>query len=277
LGKEIKNDEDVTIFKFLINKAQEHDSKSLLSFIMQEPDSRKRINIFLKPKEENLPNEFTLTPNEFNKELEVEVESNFLLNIELPFDYSTAYRWMLQDDEEIDKSEHIELTSQDYRSACNTIAPGVDPRDCTGYDVFRFRIKDVTNNSQLPKLQMINRMFWQTKRKRFTKEEQTLDIILKLKEDKTNISENECSFHSYSCCTKENPKVRYQDKDGEWGVENGEWCFIKKEEKKEKDESSDCVNQDLGYPVCKTTKKVVTTDKDGEWGVENGQWCFICN
>lgn len=31
-----------------------------------------------------------------------------------------------------------------------------------------------------------------------------------------------------------------------------------------------------GYPVCKTTKKVVYTDSD-KWGVENNQWCIICN
>jgi len=326
LGKEIKSDENGTVFKFRINEVLEYSGKHLLSFIMQEPEGQHRINVQLKPKEKDQPKEFTLIPKESDKELEVEVEPNFLLNIELPYDHSSGYRWILRNEKEVSESEHIELKSQGYKSSCNTITPGIDPSDCTGIDIFKFRITNVTDEKQLPKLTLIRRIIWVIKRKRSTddiEEEKSLEITLKLKnhgnnndDDKDDDSENKCSFHGYSCCAKANPKVRYQDKDGDWGVENGQWCFIKKkEEGEEKESGSTCFSQALGYscckkhvvvytdksgewgyengqwcgiiacpftekdgyPVCKTTDKVVYTDKKGEWGVENKKWCIICN
>jgi len=70
----------------------------------------------------------------------------------------------------------------------------------------------------------------------------------------------------YKCCSA-NCEVVYTDDDGEWGVENGDWCgcggYV-------------CVGAQ-GYPCCKSTTKVEYTDEDGDWGVENGDWCLIDN
>jgi len=290
LGKEIKNDENVTVFKFRINEVLEYSGKHLLSFIMQELDSKHRVNVQLKPKEKDQPREFTLIPKESDKELEVEVETNFLLNIELPYDFSSGYRWFLLNEKEVSESEHIELKSQGYKSSCNTITPGIDPSDCTDIDIFKFRITNVTDEKQLPKLKLLRRIEWLLKRKRSMDDmgKKSLEITLKLKSHSSNNnddknddddanSENKCSFHGYSCCVKTNPKVRYQDKDGDWGVENGQWCFIKKKEEKEekeKESNSTCFSQALGYSCCKK-HVVVYTDKSGDWGYENGHWCGI--
>jgi len=70
----------------------------------------------------------------------------------------------------------------------------------------------------------------------------------------------------YPCC-KTTKEVVYQDNDGDWGVENGNWCGIEK--------PVICWSQRLGYPCCKTTKVVAYRDYDGDWGVENGDWCGI--
>eukprot|EP00833_Pecoramyces_ruminatium_P000903 jgi/Orpsp1_1/1174935/evm.model.c7180000052010.1 len=70
----------------------------------------------------------------------------------------------------------------------------------------------------------------------------------------------------YSCCTTTTQVVDTDD-NGEWGVENGNWCGIPKQQ--------DCWAEPLGYPCCKTTTEVVDTDSNGQWGLENGNWCGI--
>jgi len=67
----------------------------------------------------------------------------------------------------------------------------------------------------------------------------------------------------YPCC-KSTTEVVYTDNDGNWGVENGNWCGIE-----------DCWSTKLGYPCCKVTTDIVYTDGDGNWGVENGDWCGL--
>jgi len=71
----------------------------------------------------------------------------------------------------------------------------------------------------------------------------------------------------YPCC-KTTSQVVYQDKDGDWGVENGEWCGIPSS-------ASACWSAALGYPCCTKTKDVVYTDDSGKWGVENNEWCGL--
>jgi mannan endo-1,4-beta-mannosidase len=73
----------------------------------------------------------------------------------------------------------------------------------------------------------------------------------------------------YPCC-KGNDIV-YTDDDGNWGVENNEWCGINDS----KPSQAACWSQALGYPCCKTTSDVYYTDNDGNWGVENGNWCGL--
>ena len=71
----------------------------------------------------------------------------------------------------------------------------------------------------------------------------------------------------YPCCTSSNPQVLYTDADGDWSVENNDWCGIQK--------VASCWSEPLGYPCCKYTSDVVYVDGDGKWGVENNDWCGI--
>ncbi|ORX49683.1 hypothetical protein BCR36DRAFT_583753 [Piromyces finnis] len=70
----------------------------------------------------------------------------------------------------------------------------------------------------------------------------------------------------YNCCSNSNTNVVYTDSDGDWGVENGNWCGINKES---------CWSSLLGYPCCSSCINVVYTDRDGNWGVENNDWCGL--
>jgi len=56
-----------------------------------------------------------------------------------------------------------------------------------------------------------------------------------------------------------------------WGVENGDWCVIKKSSS-----NSDCPcwSEKLGYSCCTYDNTVYYTDGDGQWGFEN-DWCGI--
>jgi len=72
----------------------------------------------------------------------------------------------------------------------------------------------------------------------------------------------------YKCCSA-NCVVQYTDADGDWGVENGNWCGCGNGAA-----AATCVGAQ-GFPCCKTTKTVEYTDADGKWGVENGNWCLI--
>jgi len=72
----------------------------------------------------------------------------------------------------------------------------------------------------------------------------------------------------YTCCKTCTAAV-FTDEDGEWAIEEGEWCGIPKS----------CDSQDtcgaLGYPCCKSTCTVYSEDEDGKWSIENGEWCLI--
>eukprot|EP00833_Pecoramyces_ruminatium_P008334 jgi/Orpsp1_1/1182366/evm.model.c7180000081009.1 len=84
----------------------------------------------------------------------------------------------------------------------------------------------------------------------------------------TGLCNSKIITQGYKCCTK-NCVVVYTDSDGDWGVENGEWCGCG-------NSSGVCVGAQ-GYPCCKSTKNVEYVDEDGNWGVENGDWCLIKN
>jgi len=76
----------------------------------------------------------------------------------------------------------------------------------------------------------------------------------------------------YECCSS--CDVIYTDKDGNWGVENGQWCGIDEEKCSKKSEAT-CWSAALGYPCCTTTTEVRYEDSDGKWGFENDSWCGI--
>jgi len=71
----------------------------------------------------------------------------------------------------------------------------------------------------------------------------------------------------YKCCSA-NCTVVYTDDDGDWGVENNQWCGC--------GPSAKCSQKILaqGYKCCADPNCVIYyTDADGDWGVENDQWC----
>ncbi|OUM63347.1 Non-catalytic module family DOC2, partial [Piromyces sp. E2] len=82
----------------------------------------------------------------------------------------------------------------------------------------------------------------------------------------------------YKCCSNTNPSILYHDDDGDWSVENDDWCIIKKQDQEEETTTPKlirtCSSEALGYPCCKE-QKTVYSDDDGDWGIENGNWCGI--
>jgi len=101
-------------------------------------------------------------------------------------------------------------------------------------------------------------------------------------EEPTAAPEPECKFEAlgYPCCAT-TCEVYYTDEDGEWGVENDDWCGIPAscspvaEPEPVEPEEPECKFEALGFPCCATTCEVYYTDEDGEWGVENDDWCGI--
>jgi len=75
----------------------------------------------------------------------------------------------------------------------------------------------------------------------------------------------------YSCC--KSCTVVYTDADGNWGVENDQWCGIDEEKCSGSNATVTCFASKMGYPCCKETDNVVSEDADGKWGIEDGQWC----
>jgi len=77
----------------------------------------------------------------------------------------------------------------------------------------------------------------------------------------------------YSCCTNSSSPVVYTDDDGQWSVENNEWCGILKNNSS----NHSCWANTLGYQCCNTSncRNIIYEDNDGQWDVDNNQWCGI--
>ncbi|ORY54095.1 hypothetical protein LY90DRAFT_366334, partial [Neocallimastix californiae] len=84
-------------------------------------------------------------------------------------------------------------------------------------------------------------------------------------------SSNDCVVASmgYACCSPNNTEVYFQDENGDWGVENNDWCGITKAS------AAQCWSDKLGFPCCSGCIDTVYTDNDGKWGVQNDDWCGI--
>jgi len=78
----------------------------------------------------------------------------------------------------------------------------------------------------------------------------------------------------YKCC-KAGCQIIYQDADGDWGVENNQWCGCGNRQPKPKSCPKSITSQ--GYPCCSFCSFVYYQDQDGDWGVENGDWCGMPN
>eukprot|EP00833_Pecoramyces_ruminatium_P004329 jgi/Orpsp1_1/1178361/evm.model.c7180000065000.2 len=92
--------------------------------------------------------------------------------------------------------------------------------------------------------------------------------------------QNDCKANliGYSCCSDSNTTVVYHDDDGDWGIENNEWCGITSiSSSTSVTEDDKCFSEFLGYSCCSSCTDVVFTDEDGKWGIEDGNWCGIRN
>jgi len=74
----------------------------------------------------------------------------------------------------------------------------------------------------------------------------------------------------FPCCTT-TTEVYYTDNDGQWGIENNNWCGLST---KASTGSVNCTGKNYGYKCCSNCI-VYYTDTDGRWGVENNDWCGI--
>jgi len=217
---------------------------------------------------------------EVKNDSELIVESNSLIKLELAINLAMGYEWSITNYDELKASGLVDFYGTQYIDFTERMW---------------FRIKEVTDEITLPKIKLsytnkqvspANNIF-----------KKSIEITLKLKKD-TSSAEEVCTFKNYTCCTKTNAKIYYHDKDGDWSVENGNWCIIMKKEDQSttttttttKTETKtktittasstptvECFSIKLGYPCCKSNdpKDIVYTDDDGNWGKENHQWCGI--
>jgi len=82
----------------------------------------------------------------------------------------------------------------------------------------------------------------------------------------------------YKCC-RAGCETIYVDNDGNWGVENGEWCGCGDGTSSASAKCPKAIT-DQGYNCCSSCSFVYYTDSDGNWGVENNDWCGMpsnCN
>jgi len=87
-----------------------------------------------------------------------------------------------------------------------------------------------------------------------------------------NTSSSNCwsTALGFPCCTATSI-VAYTDSNGQWGIQNNNWCG------KPNTNNRNCWARALGYNCCSTStcRTVQFSDVDGQWDVENGQWCGI--
>lgn len=74
----------------------------------------------------------------------------------------------------------------------------------------------------------------------------------------------------YPCCTQAT-EVVYTDSNGQWGIQNNDWCG------KPDSNTRNCWARSLGYNCCSTStcRNAQYSDNDGQWDIENGNWCGI--
>jgi len=88
----------------------------------------------------------------------------------------------------------------------------------------------------------------------------------------TNVPVTNCwsTALGYPCCTA-NTIIEYTDANGQWGIQNNNWCG------KPNSNNRNCWARALGYNCCSTAscRTVQFSDADGQWDIDNGQWCGI--
>jgi len=88
-------------------------------------------------------------------------------------------------------------------------------------------------------------------------------------------STDKCSSNitkqGYKCCAS-NCEVVYTDSDGDWGVENDQWCGCGNRVTVGSGTCSAKILQQ-GYKCCPSGCIIYYTDEDGTWGVNGEEWC----
>jgi len=80
----------------------------------------------------------------------------------------------------------------------------------------------------------------------------------------------------YKCCSA-SCTVVYTDDDGDWGVENGDWCGCGGGSSAASASCPSAITSQ-GFPCCSQNNCVVYyNDESGRWGVENNDWCGTPN
>jgi len=257
-------------FKFYIRETGKSDQVlPTLKFIQarqksgnDDDDIISTAELSLKIKKENNKNPYdsSLPVYDYDKnEPFLYVESNSIVQVTVESNSSTGYHWTMDNIDDIKRSESIDYIGSSYKSNCSA---NICPPGTGGYETYKYRIWEVTNDEELPKILMTYTRGYPDNKDR------KIIIQLKLKKSDTE----ECFLNGYSCCSQGNTEVVYKDNDGEWGIENDKWCIHKKEEEK-KNKPLSC-GKIKDYPCCEKPE-VVYTDKDGDWGYENNNWCFI--
>jgi len=86
----------------------------------------------------------------------------------------------------------------------------------------------------------------------------------------------------YPCCS--NCDIYFSDGDGDWGLENDNWCGIDKNKCSSSGNIGNtgntgntdyCWSLSQGFPCCSNTCEVFFADESGSWGIENDNWCGI--
>ncbi|OUM63870.1 Non-catalytic module family DOC2, partial [Piromyces sp. E2] len=252
-------------FNFEIKNVTNKEKLPVLKFVARSPsgETMSNVNVTL-----NLTKEAPEVPEiplkeyfyQVNEDTEIAVSSHSLITIELELDPSVPYEWLISNANGITNSGIVEIINN-RSNFCG------DKENCSDTAQFIFQVNEIEKEDELPKIKFSFEDMSSSK-----PDSSVRKITVTLKREGEEPTEEVCTFKDYPCCTKTSPKVYYHDKDGDWSVEKGDWCFIKKEEAPT---TSNCQPKD-GYPVCETTKEVVYTDSD-KWGVEHHQWCIICN
>jgi len=224
-------DEDYCYYKFKIKETAKYN---LLNpkIVFQPPsaglssDYRKTITLFMKEEEKKLDDYLPVYYYEPNNNGIAYIERFSILYVDIKksvgrdeidwrqprYSRANGSNFNIEDSDIVDL---IDVKSEN----CPTSEP------CIVKETYKYLIKDVKNENDLPPIEL----YTVTNDVIDSDTESTYEqlvITLKLK------SSSDCSLNGYKCCSKSNPKVYYQDKDGDWSVENGDWCIIKDHEVK---------------------------------------------
>jgi len=246
-------DDDNTIFTFRSNGIGNNKEFPLLMFKYVSKQKTDYAYVSFKLPNEELDNASIIKPE--NNEV-YDVESGSFIKVEVTGGSGgNGTNWTLKNKEEIENSDWIEYYGSSSESCSNPI--GVPPRSggCSVPVTYVFKIKNVSDESLMQKIVLVKGIAWNPS---FS---ETTEFTFKLKRK----SERLCTKDGYNCCSKDNNTVFFTDYNGEWGIENGDWCYI--------GNRNTCIGK-YGYECCPENTETIYTDNQGQWGYVNDEWCY---